>query len=110
MTSYSVSVQNTLNCSLTPWALAPNTLKLSLKRRKRRENFRSRLRRAEKQVILGSPRGSAPPSGKVPAGAHDACIDISLAMYMYYIAKTFADISDICSVIVDVCCKRTPIM
>ena len=60
MTSYAVFVQNTLKFSLAPSALASNTLKLSLKRRKNREKFRLRLRRAEKQVIFVSSRGFAP--------------------------------------------------
>ena len=69
MTSYAVPVEITLKFSLVPSALASHILKLSLKRRKTRENFRSRLRRAEKQVILVSPHGLAP-SGKIPVGVH----------------------------------------
>ena len=38
MTSYAVSVQNTLKFSLAPSALASNTLKLSLKRWKKSQN------------------------------------------------------------------------
>ena len=48
MTSYAVAVQNIPKFSLAPSALESNTLKFSLKRRRNRENFRSRLQRVEK--------------------------------------------------------------
>ena len=68
MTSYAVSVQNTLKLSLALSALASNTLKFGL-RRKNHVNFGLRLRRAEKYAIFASSCGLAP-SGKSPAGAH----------------------------------------
>ena len=73
MTSYAVPVENTLKYSLAPSALASNTLKLSLERRKKnRKNFRLRLRRAEKIGHFCQPTRfcpKLPPSGKIPAGA-----------------------------------------
>ena len=48
VTSYAAVLQNTLNFSLAPSALAIDTLYFSLKRREKRKNFRLRLRRAEK--------------------------------------------------------------
>ena len=63
-----LSVQNTLKFSLTPSTLASYTLKLSKtyakKKKKKRENCRSRPGRAEKLVIFVSPRGFAPPLEK----------------------------------------------
>ena len=70
MMSYAVPVEDTGKFSLAPSALASNALKFSLQRRKNRENFRSRLRRAKKLVVFVSLRGFAPPSGKIPAGAY----------------------------------------
>ena len=68
--SYAVPMENTLKFSLAPLALASNTLKLSLKRRNNRENFRA----------VGAPKNRSflsvyavlPPSGKIPAVAHDS--------------------------------------
>ena len=80
MTSYAAVLKNTPNFSLAPSALALDTLYFSLKRRKKRKNFRLRLRRAEKMVIFwyGAPKTCQlfkvsvvlPPSGKISAGAH----------------------------------------
>ena len=90
MTSYAAVLQNTLNFSLAPSALALHTLYLSLKRRKKkRKNFRLRLRRAKKWSIFFVRRAEnvsafskcwwfchPPHSGKISAGAHGiiACI------------------------------------
>ena len=52
MTSYAAVLQNTLNFSLAPSALATDTLYFSLKRRKKRNNFRLRLRRAQKWLFF----------------------------------------------------------
>ena len=70
MTSYALPVENTLKFSVAPSAPAWHALKLSLKRRKYLEKFRSRLRRAVKKIIFVSPCGFTP-SGKIPAGAHE---------------------------------------
>ena len=70
MTSYAVFVQNTLKLSLALWALASNTLTFSLKRRKNRENFRSRRRRAVSNTPLFPVHGSLSPSEQIPAGDH----------------------------------------
>ena len=51
MTSYAADLQNTLNISLAPLALAIDTLYFSLKLPKKRKNFRLRLGRAEKWSI-----------------------------------------------------------
>ena len=72
ITSYDVPVENTLRFSLAPSALPSNTLKFSLKRRNR-ENFSSRLRRAKKYVIFVSPRGFAPPLWKNSCGRPCSC-------------------------------------
>ena len=69
MASYAVSVQNTLKFLLASSALASITLKVSLKRRKNRENFRLRLRRTEKRPILSVPE-ILHPSEKIPTGSH----------------------------------------
>ena len=47
MTSYAAVLRKTLKFSLAPSALAIDTLYFSLKRRKKRNIFRLRLRRAE---------------------------------------------------------------
>ena len=52
MTSYVAVPQNTLKFLLAPSALVTNVLYFSLKRRKKRNYFRLRLRRAEKWSIL----------------------------------------------------------
>ena len=56
MTSYAAVLQNTLKFSLAPSALAIYTLYFSLKRAKKRKNFRLRLRRAEKWSIFCTAR------------------------------------------------------
>ena len=56
MTSYAAVLRNTLKFSLAPSALAIDILYFSLKRRKKRKNFRLRLRRAEKWSIFGTAR------------------------------------------------------
>ena len=58
MTSCAAVLRNTLKFSLAPSALALDTLYFSLKRRKKRKDFRLRLRRAEKMVIFlyGAPK------------------------------------------------------
>ena len=63
MTSYAVSVQNTLKCPVS--ALEINYPKIESKTPKKyRENFSSRLWRAEKCEIFVSPCGFAP-TGKI---------------------------------------------
>ena len=56
MTSYAAVLQHTLKFSLAPSALATDTLYFSVKRAKKRENFRLRLRRAEKWSIFCTAR------------------------------------------------------
>ena len=56
MTSYAAVLQHTLKFSLAPSALATDTLYFSLKRAKKRENFRLRLRLAEKWSIFCTAR------------------------------------------------------
>ena len=69
MTSYAVSVQNTIKFSLAPPALASNNSKLNLKRRKIRKNFRC-AESAPKNRSFLSVHAVLPPSGKISAGAH----------------------------------------
>ena len=80
VTSYAAVLQNTLNFSLAPPALALHTLYFSLKRREKRKKCHLRLGRAEKMVdfLYGAPKMCQlfkvlvvlPPSGKISAGAH----------------------------------------
>ena len=68
MTSYAALLRNTVKTSIEP--TAPE-IKLGLKRREKRENFRLRLQRVEKMVDFLSVGSFAPTlSGKIPAGAH----------------------------------------
>ena len=52
ITPYAAVLQNTLKFSLAPSALAIDALYFSLKRREKTQNFRLRLRRAEKWSTL----------------------------------------------------------
>ena len=79
MASYAVSVQNTLKFLLASSALASITLKVSLKRRKNRENFRSRLRRAKNRPCSRDHAG-LPPCGKIRAGAHGLGLGLRLGI------------------------------
>ena len=73
MTSYAAVLQNALKFSLAPSALAIDALYLSLKRRKKRKNFRKMV-----DFWYGAPKTCRffnvlvvlPPSGKISAGAH----------------------------------------
>ena len=69
MTSYAVPVENTLEFVLAPSALASNTFKLSLKRRKIAK-ISVRAFGAPKNRSFLSVHAGLPPSGKIPAGAH----------------------------------------
>ena len=50
MMSYPALLQDTLNISLAPPAIAIYALTISIKRCEKRQNFRLRLRRAEKMI------------------------------------------------------------
>ena len=80
ITSYAAFLRNALKCSLALSALAINTLKFSLKCRKRHKNFRLRPRRPEKWSIFSSTRRKTVnfyrccvfcPLLKIFCGAHD---------------------------------------
>ena len=80
MTSYVAVLQNTLNFSLAPTALAPHTLYFSLKRREKTQkfSFAPSARRKKVDFLYGAPKTCRlfkvsvilPPSGKISAGAH----------------------------------------
>ena len=69
MTSYAVSVQNTLKFSLAPSALAISTLKFCLKHRKNAKIFVGAFGAPKDRPFLSVPE-VLPPSGKFTAGAH----------------------------------------